>query len=64
MRTKVPVAIEMDHVLRRICDPDLRFPDHISGVLLEGGEVRERGYVDTVRIAVGQHGLKLGVPFR
>ena len=30
VRSKIPVTVEMDHVVGRVCEPDFRFPANVK----------------------------------
>jgi hypothetical protein len=52
VRTQKLVAVEVNHVVWHVGNPDFGFPDDFRCVLLERGEIEERRDVDTPGLAI------------
>ncbi len=50
-------AVEMDHVVGKVRDPDFRLPNDLRGVFVEAFEVHERGNVNATRRRILEHRL-------
>ena len=62
VRSQELISVKVNHMVRKIGDPDFRFPDNICGILFERRKVYKCCDVDSPGFGIPQHRFEFGVP--